>query len=273
MFFLPVPLRPGVPFREIFSQWGLDGPAQARALAHEQNAPLRWELGGRPISAQHSLPTSVRGGPSTVCLHVPIAIELNVTRYLTRVDQVDGLLPRPVGETGPPVHTHGMDVRIERNLGAATKLRWIQTTTRRNDHTHTGRRTEFVDGAVNDQPWLFPEGPQEAFTDLPCAPAPQRAGAPGTDFEATATLAVLFESRIILAAGITWGFNVNSGTPGIVGKSHRAATAVDFEKQLRILQAGVNVFGMPAGGRLNYEVAPRNGTVLRPAPRRAPSSR
>ncbi|NNK64561.1 MAG: hypothetical protein HKO98_15285 [Gemmatimonadetes bacterium] len=191
---------------------------------------------------------------------VPVAIELTITRYLPRVDLVDGLAPRPIGATGPPVFTHGMNVAIERNLGPATGLRWIQTTTRLNDHTHAGRRTEFVDGAINHEPWVFPDGPQEVFTDLPAAPRP-RSGAPAIDFEATATLAVLFGPKIILAAGITWGFTVNRAR-GIVPKPSRAATAADFAKQLRILRTGLNVFGDPTGAGLGYALPPGNGRVV-----------
>lgn len=116
---------------------------------------------------------------------------------------------------------------------------------------------------------MFPSGPREVFTDLPSSPAP-RPGAPVIDFEATATLAVLFGERIILAAGATWGFNVNRATPGIVPKPTRAATPGDFEKQLRILRSGVNVFGEPAGAGLDYELAPREGGVVAPRARRGP---
>ena len=266
MFFLQVTVRPGVPFRTVFSRWGLDAPAQARALALPENGRLRARIRG-PVSPEQSLPVRVRGRPVAVHLMVPIEIELTTTRYLQRVDLVHGLLPREVGATGPPVLTHGMDVQIERNLGPATGLRWIQTTTRLNDHTHAGRLTEFVDGAINHAPWVFPRGPQEVFTDRPAAPVP-RPGAPAIDFEATATVAVLFGSHIILAAGRTWGFTVNRGPSGIVPKPSRAATSVDFRKQLRILRAGLNVFGDPTGAGLGYELPPGNGRVVAPRARR-----
>ena len=266
MFFLRAPVRPGVPLHRVFTQWGLDRQAQTRALALRQNRRLRSLFGGL-VSPDQSLPVRP-GRHAPVHLMVPIEIELTVIRYLPRVDLVHGLAPRQVGATGPPVLTHGMDVRFGRNLGRATGLRWIQTTTRLHDHTHTGRLTHFVDGAIGGKPWVFPNGPQEVFTDRPSAPVP-RAGAPAIDFEATATLAVLFGPHIILAAGITWGFTVNRGPRGIVPKPSRAATATDFRKQLRILKRGRNVFGDATGADLGYRRSPRNGRTVR-STRRGP---
>lgn len=263
MFFLRVRLRPGVPFHTVFSRWGLDGGAQARALALPQNRRVRAAVGG-PVSPRQSLPVP-RGRHAPVYLMVPIAIQLTRSRYVPLEDPVNGLAPREVGATGPPVFTHGMDVAIERNLGPAPGLRWIQTTTRLHDHTHVGRLTEFVDGAVGDEPWVFPNGRREVFTDKPAAPLP-RPGARAIDFEATATLAVRFESRIILAAGITWGFTVNR-VRGVVPKPTRPATRADFRKQLRILRTGLNVLRGPTGADGEgggFERPPRNGGVVRP---------
>jgi hypothetical protein len=257
MFLLPVRLRVGDQFGEILSRWGLDGRAQARALARPENAVLHRIMGSAPLHPRQRVPQPVGRPLPLLHLHVPIDVQLQVTRYLTRVDLVHGLSPRVTGASGPPVHTHGMDVRIERNLLDGSGLRWIQTTTRLHDHTHGSRLTEFVDGALNTgEPWVFPRGRQVEFTDLPSAPGRQ-GNAPGTDFEATATLAVLLEARIILAAGITWGFNVTGNGSGDVSpKAHRAATAVDFAKQLRILKRGRNVVGDPTGSDLAYELAP-----------------
>lgn len=262
MFFLRVTVSPGVPFHTVFSRWGLDAPAQAAALALPQNRRIRARIRG-PVSPRQSLPVPVRGRRAAGRLLVPIAIELTIARYDRQVDTTVGLAPRPAGATGPPIWTHGMAVRIERNLGPATGLRWIQTTTRLHDHTHTGRLTEFVDGAIGHEPWVFPNGPREVFTDHPSAPVP-RPGARPIDFEATATLAVVFGSRIILAAGKTWGFTVHRGSRGITPKASRAATPGDFRKQLRILRAGRNVFGDPTGAGLGYELPPGNGRVVTP---------
>ncbi len=259
MFFLPVPLRPGVPFRTVFARWGLDGQAQAAALAHRQNRQIQASVRGI-LSPSQSLPVR-RGRRRQVFLMVPIDVNLTVTRYLTEVDLVDGLRPRRTGATGPPVFTHGMDVRIERNLGPGPGLRWLQTTTRLHDHTHTGRLTEFVDGADPPAPWVFPHGPRVAFTDQPAAPVPLPGGR-AIEFDATATLAVFLHPHVVLAAGITWGFTVKRGVARPVPKPTRAATAADFEKQLRILRTGHNSFGRLVSGNLNFQLPPPNGRVV-----------
>lgn len=262
MFPLEVPLRVGDQFGEVLSRWGFNSRQQAIVLAMRENSNLHRIMGNGPLHARQRVPHPIGQPLPPVFLHVPIDIQLQMTRYNVRENLQRGVAPHPVGvgPNHPDFLPYGMDVCITRNMGPGAGLRWIQTVTRLHDHTHGRDRpqpTEYVDGALNTgTPWLFPHGPELMFTDEPSAPRRQGV-APGTDFEATATLAVLLGTRIILAAGITWGFTIiGSGANGVVPKPPHPSTNADLAKHLRILKAGVNVFYDPTGARLGYELAP-----------------
>jgi hypothetical protein len=199
---------------------------------------------------------------------VPIDVRLTIIKFQPVIDMTNGLRPRKVGDTSPPTCTHGVEIRVGRNLLAGTALNWIQTVKKLNNPDR-GAPLEFVDVGHNNLPFSEQPAPGVApsreFDDTPCGPIAPSPGS-GVDFTAMTTLAVLARGHIILAAGKVWRFVIrNSRTlpGGVLATQPRDATNVDFLNQLRILRAGVNQFRQPTGPNLDYVLRPAPNTVLK----------
>ncbi|AEF99382.1 hypothetical protein [Methylomonas methanica] len=260
MFFIATQVSSGQSFGETLARFGLTPPAQISALSHAHNAHLR--INGRP-------PAPGTRTVQTVELIVPIDVRLSVAEFRPVINLIDGLRPRPVGESGPPTLTHGVSIRITRNLEAGVGLNWIQTV-RKLNNPDSSAPLEFVDVGHNGLPFdeQPPPGqaPRREMSDVPCGPVAPAAGR-GVDFTATTTLAVLDRGRIVLAAGKTWGFSIGTARTlpaGVQVRQPRDASAADFANQLRILRAGINQFRQATGGGLNYLLPPRPNTILLP---------
>lgn len=258
MFFIATRVSGGQSFGEALARFGLILPAQISALAHAHNAHLR--INGRP-------PTPDARTVQAVELMVPIDLRLSVTEFRPVINLVDGLRPRRVGESGPPTLTHGVSIRITRNLAAGTGLNWIQTV-RKLHNPDSSAPLEFVDVGHNGLPFDEQPPPGQAarreMADVPCGPVAPAVGQ-GVDFTATTTLAVLDRGRIVLAAGKTWGFSIGTALTlpaGVQVRPPRDASAADFANQLRILRAGINQFRQATGGGLNYILPPRPNTIV-----------
>lgn len=258
MFFITTEVGRSESYGEVMSRYGLNPASQINALAHPQNTHLR--LGGTP-------PDPIHRTVQPVNLIVPIDPRLSVVEYRPVIDLVDGLRPRLVGVVGPPTLTHGLSIRITRNLGRGTGLNWIQTVRKLNNPIPF-EPEEFVDVGHNGQPFYEqpPHGQAASVesADVPCGPAAPAAGR-GIDFTATTTLAVIVPNRIILSAGKTWGFTIGVERTlplGVRVRPHRDATAADFANQLRILRAGINQFRDPTGGNLNYLLPPTQNSIV-----------
>lgn len=258
MFFIATQVTSGQSFGEAFARFGLVLPAQISALAHPRNAHLR--SSGRP-------PTPDARTVRAVELIVPIDLRLSVTEFRPVINLTDGLRPRRVGESGPPTLTHGVSIRITRNLEAGTGLNWIQTV-RKLNNPDSAAPMEFVDVGHNGLPFdeQPPPGqaPRREMSDVPCGPVAPAFGR-GVDFTATTTLAVLDWGRIVLAAGKTWGFTIGTARTlpaGVQVRPPRDATAADFANQLRILRAGINQLRQATGGGLNYILPPAPNTLV-----------
>jgi len=258
MFFITVAVGPGQSYGEIMARFGLDSARQNSTLRHQHNAHL--QTSGIPLTPQ------VRTVHSTHLI-VPIDVRLSIPEYRPVINLLDGLRPRPIGATGPPTLTHGLSIRITRNLGRGVGLNWIQTVRKLNNPDRLAP-VEFVDAGYNGKPFYIQTRAGQAAplesSDVPCGPV---ATAPnmGIDFTATTTLAVLVDNRIILAAGKTWGFSIGTQATlplGVRVKPHRDATTADLANQLRILRVGFSQLRHPTGRNLNYLLAPAPGSVL-----------
>jgi len=258
MFYIRVVVEPGQRFGEIMSRYGLDSVKQNSVMGHKHNAHLR---------VNRTLLTPANSTVRRTHIIVPINIRLSIPEYRPVIDLVNGLRPHSVGATGPAILTHGLSIRITRNLGRGIGLNWIQTV-RKLNNPDKDAPVEFVDAGHNRRPFYIqpPTGqaaPAET-SDVPCGPI---ATAPNTgiDFTATTTLAVLVGDRIILAAGKTWGYEIGAKMTlplGVREKPRRDATTADFDNQLHILRKGVNQFGDPTGRGLNYLLPPSPGSII-----------
>lgn len=197
--------------------------------------------------------------PSTVV--VPIDVQLRVLEFHPVIDLVNGLRPRRVGDTSAPTCTHGVNIRVGRNLGVGTSLNWIQTV-RKVNNPDRNAPLEFVDVGHNNLPFAEqpPAGqaPSAEFGDTPCGPIAPGPGR-GVDFTAMTTLAVLVRGHIILAAGKVWRYVINAARSlpqGVTATPPRDATAGDFQNQLRILRLGLNQMRQPTGATLDYMLPP-----------------
>jgi hypothetical protein len=265
-FFVTADVAAGQTLGEVLSTFGLDGAAQIDALRDPHNAHLHGQAAGAVPAGLLAALTSVPMVTATTVV-VPIDVTLTVLEFRPVIDMVNGLLPRPVGDTSPPTNTHGVRVRIGRNLRAGTALNWIQTVRKRNNPDRNAP-LEFVDLGINNEPFFEhpPPGvpaPREFF-DPPSGPVAPAPGL-GVDFAATTTLAVLVRGRIVLAAGKVWRYVITTARTlpdGVRTTPPRDATDADFRNQLRILRAGLNQLRQPTGANLNYVPRPAPGTVL-----------
>jgi hypothetical protein len=259
MFFVTADVNPGDSFGDVLASFGLDAAQQLAAAGDPHNAAL---LGGTAPGALLGMRT-VR--PSTIV--VPIDVQLTVPEFRSVIDLTDGLRPRRIGDTSAPTCTHGVTIRVGRNLGPGTSLNWIQTVRKANNPDRAAP-LEFVDVGHNNLPFSMqpPAGtaPDEEFGDTPCGPIAPGPGR-GVDFTAMTTLAVLARGHIILAAGKVWRFVINAARTlpqGVSPTPPRDAGAADFQNQLRILRAGLNQLRMPTGAGLDYVVQPAANTVV-----------
>ncbi len=258
MFFLRAQAPAQQPFGATLAQYGLDQAAQTAALGHPHNAHLR--NGNQPAAPNHRPMRATH-------VVVPIALQLNVTRFQPVIDLQDGLRPRRVGDNRPPTCTHGIHVSVARNLGAGTRLNWIQTVQKLNNPDPNAPKV-FVDVGHNGKPFMHqpPSGmaPPVQMDDTPCgpvAPGPNQ----GVDFTATTTLAVLLDDKIILAAAKVWGYTIGTSLTlpqGVTPRRHRDASTADFREQLRILRLGRNQLGHNTGPNLNYLLPPTNNSIV-----------
>jgi hypothetical protein len=262
MFFVTADVRPGQSFGEVLESFGLDDAQQLAAIRDSHNAQLHRNAGGMVPDGVLRMRTVQ---PATVV--VPIDPQLSVNEYRPVIDLANGLRPRRVGDTSAPTCTHGVAVRIGRNLGAGTSLNWIQTVRKLNNPDRAAP-IEFVDVGHNNQPFsIQPPAGQPAdveFGDTPCGPAAPGPGR-GVDFTAMTTLAVLARGHVILAAGKVWRFVINPHRTlpqGVTATPPRDAVAADFQNQLRILRLGLNQFRQPTGATLDYVVQPAMGSVV-----------
>ena len=250
-FFVTADVAAGQTPGAVLSTFGLDAAGQIDALRDPHNAHLQ---GNSPV-------------PAATTVVVPIDIQLSVLEFRPVIDITDGLIPKKVGE--PPTATHGVRIRIGRNLLAGTSLNWIQTVIKRNNPDPKAP-LEFVDIGINNLPFFVFDGvpagaaaPREFFDNpsAPIAPAPGR----GVDFTATTTVAVLVRGHIILAAGKVWRYVVTTAKTlpdGVQTTPARDATDADFRNQLRILRVGQNQLRQPTGANLDYVLRPAAGTVI-----------
>lgn len=265
VFFVTADVQVARTFGDTLASFGLDAAGQLAAFRDPHNDFMH---GGAPrvlpdgfVSAFLKMPV-VTATP----VIVPIDARLTVNEFTPLIDMKNGLLPRPAGAVGPPTNTHGMRVRIGRNLGPGMSLNWLQTAKKLNNPDR-GAPLEFVDVGQSPLPFVFPPGPpapSEEFLDEPSAPIAPRPGA-GVDFTAMTTLVVLARGHIILAAGKVWRYVVGTSRTlpdGVRTTQPRDATDADFRQQLGILRAGINQLRLPTGGNLDYVVRPAAGGVV-----------
>jgi hypothetical protein len=257
VFFVTADVEPGQTYGGVLNSFGLNYAGQMQAIRDPHNAHLHGSL---PDAALPLLLGVMVVTASTVV--VPIDVTLTVLEFRPVIDMT-GLVP-----TSPPT-THGVRVRIGRNLLAGTGLNWIQTVKKLNNPDSNAPQ-EFVDIGINNKPFFDfsqPPGvpaPREFFDEPsgPIAPAPGR----GVDFTAMTTLAVLVRGHIILAAGKVWRYVITTARtlPDGVRTTPppRDATAADFQNQLHILRIGQNNLRGPTGPHLDYVVRPPAGTVI-----------
>lgn len=265
-FFVTADVRAGQSVDGVLSAFGLDRAGRVAAVRDQRNAHLHGGAGG---SVPDDVVASLLSVPvvTATTVIVPIDIRLTIDKFQPVIDTTDGLRPRKVGDTSPPTCTHGVHIRVGRNLLAGAALNWIQTVRKRNNPDRNAP-LEFVDVGHNDQPFSEqpPPGvaPSRVFDDTPCGPIAARPGT-GVDFIAVTTLAVLVRGHIILAAGKVWGFVIGTSSTlpgGVRATQPRDAIDVDFQNQLRILRTGVNQFRQPTGANLDYVLRPAPNTVL-----------
>jgi hypothetical protein len=265
-FFVTADVKPGQTMGGVLGAFGLDAAGQLQAFRDPHNDPLH---GGAArllpdgfVSATLRMPLVIA---ATVI--VPIDIQLSINEFKPVIDTTNGLRPRRIGDLSPPTCTHGVSIRVGRNLGPGTALNWIQTVKKLNNSDPT-EALEFVDGGHNNLP--FGEQPpagvpaSEEFSDVPCGPIAPRPGA-GEDFTAMTTLAVLVRGHIILAAGTVWRFVIGPSRTlpsGVLATAPRDATDADFRNQLRILRTGIGALHLRAGPNLDYIVRPPPNTVV-----------
>jgi len=266
VFFVTADVMPGQTFAAVLSSFGLDSAGQLQAIRDPHNGHLH---GGSA-----SILSDVVLGPllrmpvvSAATVIVPIDVQLSISEFKPVIDTTNGFRPRPIGEVGPPTCTHGVSIRVGRNLGAGTALNWIQTVTKLNN-PDTRAPLEFVDNGHNNLP--FSEQPAAAvappreFSDLPCGPVAPRPAA-GVDFTAMTTLAVLARGHIILAAGKVWRYVIGTSRTlpdGVRATAPRDATDADFRNQLRILRVGISQLRHQTGPQLDYVLRPAGNTVV-----------
>jgi hypothetical protein len=265
-FFVTADVAAGQTLGDVLSTFGIVGAGQTDALRDPHNAHLHGNAAGAVSDGQLAALTSVPMATATTVV-VPIDVDLPVLEFRKLLDMTNGLLPRPIGATGPPTNTHGMRVRFGRNLLAGTSLNWIQTV-RKQNNPDKNAPLEFVDVGINNEPFFMhpPPGqpaPRE-FLDEPSGPIASAPGG-GVDFTATTTLAVLVRGHIILAAGKVWRYVITTERTlpgGVIATPPRDATDADFRNQLRILRVGLNQLRMPTGPNLDYVLRPAPGTVI-----------
>ncbi len=267
VFFVTADIKPGQTGAEVLGSFGLDAAGQLKAFRDPHNDFLH---GGAArilpdgfVSATLNIPLV-----TAATVIVPIDIDLSVLEFKPVIDMIKGLRPRLIGAVGPPTLTHGVRVRIGRNLGPGTSLNWIQTV-KKLHNSDPSVPVEFVDNGHNNLP--FSEQPNPGvpppveFDDVPCGPRAPQPGA-GEDFTAMTTLAVLVRGHIILAAGKVWRFVIGTSRTlpdGVRETPPRDATDADFRNQLRILRTGVtNLSGQSSGPNLDYIVRPAPNTVV-----------
>ncbi len=265
VFFVTADVQVGQSFADTLAGFGLDAAGQLAAFRDPHNDFMH---GGAPRVLPDGFVSALLKMPvvTTAPVIVPIDVRLTVNEFTPLIDMKNGLLPRPMGAVGPPTNTHGMRVRIGRNLGPGKSLKWIQTV-RKLNNPDKSQPLEFVDVGQSPLPFVLPPSPpppNDEFKDEPSAPIAPRPGA-GVDFTATTTLVVLARGHIILAAGKVWRYVVGTSRTlpdGVRTTQPRDATDADFRHQLSILRAGINQLRLPTGGNLDYVVRPAAGGVV-----------
>jgi hypothetical protein len=266
-FFVTAPVNPPQSFADVLGSCGLDSAAQIAAFRDPHNSHLHGGAGNLlPDHWLRALLSLRVVNPGFVV--VPLDIQLKVNEFTPVIDLTIGLLARPVGAPGPPTNTHGVKVRIGRNLGSGSALHWIQTVKKLNN-PDPNVPVEFVDGGGQNRPYYnrATAGPDPVeFDDTPSGPIAKRPGG-GVDFTATTTLAVeVRPDQIILAAGKVWRYVIGTSRTlpaGVAATAPRDATDADFQNQVRILRKGLsNSRGLSTGPNLNYIVRPAPNTVV-----------
>jgi hypothetical protein len=265
VFFVTADVKVGQSFSDALASFGLDPAGQLAALRDPHNDFMH---GGSVrilpdgfVSAFMRMPVVV-----TAPVIVPIDVRLTVNEFRPVIDMQNGLLPRLQGDPNPPTNTHGLVVRIGRNLGPGMSLNWIQTA-RKVNNPDRGAPLEFVDVGQSPLPFVKPPGPPPPDVEMrddPSAPIAPRPGA-GVDFTAMTTLVVLARGHIILAAAKVWRYVVGTSRTlpdGVRAFPPRDATDAEFSKQLGILRTGINQLRLPTGGNLDYVIRPPAGGVV-----------
>lgn len=265
MFFVTADVASGQSFAAVMGSFGLDEAQQLAALRNSRNAHLRAGGATVPDSVLRLLRNSRTVQPTTIV--VPIDIRLSVPEFRPVIDLVKGFVPRSADDTSPPICTHGVTIRVTRNLGAGTGLNWLQTV-RKLNNPDARAPVEFVDAGHDNLPFnVQPPSGQAApaeFGDTPCGPIAPGQGR-SVDFTAMTTLAVLVRSHIILAAGKVWRDVINPAPAlpqGVTATPPRDANVTDFKSQLRILPAGVSQVRLPTGPGLDYRLPPAPNSVV-----------
>lgn len=264
MFYEDVPITTviGTTPAQILAQYGIDQTRFSQIIGSPQNEPLR-QLIRTPIQLGTHLP------PGQGSMRLPIDFLVSIVRSAPHVDMRDGLRPLPIRDgvvdrSSVPTCTHGVDIILQRTGAPCNRIRWLQTVRKRNNPDRNAP-LEFVDVGGNGLPWYNQGSALDPlrFDDTPCGPATTTGGS-GLEFVATVSAAVWTMERITVVIGFTYGFSIRPGTTTSAIRWHpvlRPATDAELRDQIRILEAGVNQFRQPTGGRLIYNLPPAAGSI------------
>lgn len=260
LFYERVDFKGGDTVSSVLFRFGIDGSQWAPILALPQNGHL-------PAG------TGLLGRfPQVPYICVPIENMMMLVNSRVTRDTVNGLRPSRLGLSAEEKAkfaascAYGVDVSVERDGDPCVAFRWVQTIKKLNGQPFNGIAPpiEFVDVRTTGFPFYNdfndPDSPDDVkFDDTPCGPAPKRAGQ-GIDFDATVSLVVWNPPKVTIVTGYSYRFQITPAGAVWVQAPHDA-TSAEFDRQLRILQAGVGQLRQDSGKGLDYRKPPALGSV------------